>query len=407
MKLKKILIFFIIVILISPLSCFATDEVTQDNVKISSESAILIDSLTGTTLYEKNADKKMYPASTTKILTAILAIEKGNLQDQITVTKKEATSLPAGYSTAYLATGEQITVLQALEVLLIHSANEAGDVLADYVSGSVDEFVKLMNEKATELGCTHFVNTNGIHDDNHYTTAKDLATIAKYCMKNETFRQIVSMKSCTIPKTNKSAKRTYTNTNGLLNKDSKFYLKDCIGIKTGFTSQAKNCLVSACNKNGLELIAVVLGSPTPKNSTTSTRYDDSINLYNYGYSNYTTKKVASKDDIIYSIDIYNANKETKNLDLKLANDVTALTKVNSNITYTINLTENTKAPIAENDVIGTITYQADGIKVTENLLATHDVIEKNYFILFLGIILTLILILTLLLTLIIIRRRHR
>ena len=216
MKTKKIFFtLFIILIIIINTYCYAIDvnaiNTNTDGISIYSESVILIDSNTGTTLYEKKSNQKMYPASTTKILTAILAIENGNLDDKTTVQYDAISGIPAGYSSAYLTEGEIISVRELLEVFLIHSANEAGNVLAEYISGSIDEFVNLMNQKATELGCmnTHFVNTNGIHNENHYTTAHDLALIARYCMKNDTFRQIVSMKSCTIPATNKSDQALY------------------------------------------------------------------------------------------------------------------------------------------------------------------------------------------------------
>ncbi|MCI9063632.1 MAG: D-alanyl-D-alanine carboxypeptidase [Clostridia bacterium] len=381
---------------------YAIVEKEDEEVQIDSEAAILIDSSTGKVLYSKNSSQKMYPASTTKILTAIIAIEKANLQDKAIVNKSAISIIPSGYSSAYLSEGEDITVEQLLQVFLIHSANEAGNVLAEHVSGSMDEFVKLMNEKASELGCknTHFVNTNGIHNENHYTTAEDLATIARYCMKNQTFRNIVSMKKCVIPKTNKSDTREYKNTNALIDTESKNYLPDCIGIKTGFTSEARNCLVSACNKNGLELISVILGSPTLK-SGESTRYKDSINLYNYGYSNYAMKKIASKDNIVYTIDIKNGNKETKTVDLKIADDISALVNTqNENITYAINLKDNLAAPIATNSVVGTITYAVDDISYTENLLSSHDVVKKNtiiYLYGMLGILILVILLISLLL----------
>ena len=261
-----------------------TENTTNDNLKIYSDAVILIENQTGKTLYEKNSEQKMYPASTTKILTAILSIEKGNLNDKVTVSKTAIAQMKPGYTSAYLSEGEIISVEDLLKVLLINSANDASNVLAEYISGSIDSFVTLMNEKSKELGCTntHFVTTNGLHDDNHYTTAKDLAIIARYCMQNETFRKIVSMKKCVIPATNKSEERIYKNTNDLINPTSGYYYPSCIGIKTGFTSEAKNCLISACSKNGLQVIAVVLGASITENHK-SARYVDSKTLYDYTY----------------------------------------------------------------------------------------------------------------------------
>ena len=235
MKSKKIAILLLIMILFSTTS-FAEDtnndtnlepnsintSISEDNpsdsLNIYSEAVILIENTTGKTLYEKNSEQKMYPASTTKILTAILAIENSSLDDLVTVSQTAISNIPSGYSSAYLSVGEEISVDNLLKVLLIHSANDAANVLAEHVSGSIDQFVNLMNEKTQELGCTntHFVTTNGIHDDNHYTTAKDLSIIARYCMQNPTFRKYVSTPRCTIPATNKSqVSRMYRNKNRL------------------------------------------------------------------------------------------------------------------------------------------------------------------------------------------------
>lgn len=375
MKFKKyfIIILMIFFILINTTS-FAETDYSKD-LHLYSDAAILIDADTGTTLYSKNAKEKMYPASTTKILTAILTIEKCNLQDIVTVNHSAISIVPPGYSSAYLNASEQISVENLLKVLLVHSANDAANVLAEHISGSVSEFAKLMNEKAEELGCknTHFVNPSGIHNEDHYSTAQDLAIMARYCMTNSTFRDIVSMKTCTIPATNKSDTRKYANTNDLLNTSSKYYIKECIGIKTGFTSQAQNCLISECSKDNLNLIVVILGAGYTELGQ-SARYVDSTALYEYGYSHYSIKTIASKDTVMDNIDVKKANKETKNLDLILAKDINALYKSeNNDITFEIKLNEDISAPISAGTILGTITYNVNGLKYTENLLASHDV----------------------------------
>ena len=367
-------------------------------LNLYSESCILIEANTGTILYGKNENQKMFPASTTKILTAIIAIEKCNLDDAVIVQKSAISSIPAGYSSAYLSEGEQVTVRDLLQVFLIHSANEAGYVLAEHISGSVSNFADLMNSKSKEIGCTNsnFVNPSGIHNENHYTTAEDLAKIASYCMKNKTFRSIVSMKKCTIAPTNKSDSRTYKNTNDLINPSSKYYTPECIGIKTGYTSEAKNCLVAGFTKNGLNLISIVLGSPTIQ-GISSTRCVDSITLCKYGYSNYEMKKFATKGETISSIDIKNGSKETRTLDLILENDVKLLSKGNSSESnLNISLKENLHAPIKANDIVGTATYTSCGTKVTVNLLASHDV-KETIIIKLILLLITLIFIIVLVL----------
>ena len=371
-----------------------TENTTNDNLKIYSDAVILIENQTGKTLYEKNSEQKMYPASTTKILTAILSIEKGNLNDKVTVSKTAIAQMKPGYTSAYLSEGEIISVEDLLKVLLINSANDASNVLAEYISGSIDSFVTLMNEKSKELGCTntHFVTTNGLHDDNHYTTAKDLAIIARYCMQNETFRKIVSMKKCVIPATNKSEERIYKNTNDLINPTSGYYYPSCIGIKTGFTSEAKNCLISACSKNGLQVIAVVLGASITENHK-SARYVDSKNLYDYTYSNYSIQNIAKASSVIETIEVKNATDETKSLDLKLEKDLNVLVnnKDKENIKTEIVLKDNISAPIATNSVVGSITYIVGADKYTINLLASHDVEKKENIIWILRLSLFLIL----------------
>jgi len=371
-----------------------TENTTNDNLKIYSDAVILIENQTGKTLYEKNSEQKMYPASTTKILTAILSIEKGNLNDKVTVSKTAIAQMKPGYTSAYLSEGEIISVEDLLKVLLINSANDASNVLAEYISGSIDNFVTLMNEKSKELGCTntHFVTTNGLHDDNHYTTAKDLAIIARYCMQNETFRKIVSMKKCVIPATNKSEERIYKNTNDLINPTSGYYYPSCIGIKTGFTSEAKNCLISACSKNGLQVIAVVLGASITENHK-SARYVDSKTLYDYTYSNYSIQNIAKASSVIETIEVKNATDETKSLDLKLEKDLNVLVnnKDKENIKTEIVLKDNISAPIATNSVVGNITYIVGADKYTINLLASHDVEKKENIIWILRLSLFLIL----------------
>ncbi len=260
MKFKKILILLLILFINLP---YGISKATNENeLNISSEAAILIDSNTGAVLYGKNEDKKMYPASTTKILTAIITLEKCNLDEMVTAHKTAISAIPSGYSSCYLSDGEEMNVKDLLTVFLVHSSNDAGYVLAEHISGSIENFADLMNQKAAEIGCTnsHFMNPSGIHDENHYSTAHDLSLIARYCMKNSTFRSIVSMPKCTVPATNKFEARTYANTNDILNPSSKYHIADCIGIKTGFTTEAQNCLIAGFSKNNLELISVILGA---------------------------------------------------------------------------------------------------------------------------------------------------
>ncbi len=391
MKNKKfIFILFIILILqlFLPsniiLNSYADNSNTNNkSLTLYSKGAVLMETSTGKILYGKNENEKLYPASTTKILTAILAIEKYNLNDKIVANNSAIMAIPSGYSNAAIQPGEALTVKELLELFLIHSANEVGYIFAEDISGNIDNFSKLMNQKATEIGCTntHFTNPSGIHDAEHYTTAYDMALIAKYCMENKTFRSIVSMPSCTIEPTDKYEKRYFKNTNDLLDSKSKYYYEGAIGIKTGFTTQAKNCLIAGSKKNNMELITVVLGAEATDDGR-SGRYVDTINLFNYGFDNYKIQQIATANKEIKNLVVENATKDSQNLSLVLKDNITALTPSNidlSNINYSINL-NSISAPILQGDVLGKITYKIDDIEYTSDLIANNDVEEAKPFI---------------------------
>lgn len=401
MRIKKILIVLFMLIFILNISIsYGISDVPD----ISAGAAILIDSSSEKIIYSKNESEKMYPASTTKILTAILTIENCNLDDVVTVPYEAISSIPSGYSVAALQVGEQLTVEQLLQVMLIHSANDAANVLAYHVSGSIDAFANLMNQKVEELGLTntHFTNPSGMHNENHYTTAYDLAIIMKYCMKNTTFRKLSSLKYCTIPATNKYDQRVYNTTNELLiydNRDvqSNYYYKYAIAGKTGYTTEAKNCLVSVSNKDDLELICVVLSAGLYPNNL-SAKFVDTKTIFNYGYNNYTIRKLREQNAIATQIEISNATKETRNLDLLISKDITALVSqddLETEFSPEIQITENLLAPIAQGQVVGKIVYNIDEIEYSADLIASHSV-EKSGFLTIMFQIFLIVLILFLL-----------
>ena len=204
-KFKSIVIFTIIFIMILMPIILATEidktDYNPDDLTTKSPSIILVDAKTGKILYSKDAFKKMYPASTTKLMTAILTLENCKLDDIVTVSHNAIFSIPVGYSHASLKEGEQLTVEQLLNVLLIPSANDAAVALAEHIAGSVEEFAEMMNNKAKELGCigTHFVNPNGIHNEDHYSTAYDLSIIGRYAMKFEDIMRIATVNQYTLP----------------------------------------------------------------------------------------------------------------------------------------------------------------------------------------------------------------
>lgn len=401
MRIKKIFITLIILIFTLNIS---TSFANSESPELLAEAAILIDSSSEKVLFSKNENEKMYPASTTKIMTAILTIENCNLEDIVTVPYEAIASIPSGYSVAALQVGEQLTVDQLLQVLLVHSSNDAANVLAYHISNSIEDFASLMNNKVSELGLssTHFTNPSGMHNENHYTTAHDLAIIMKYCMKNPTFRNLSSLKYCRIPATNKYEERVFSTTNELLIYDSRevksnYYYKYAIAGKTGYTSQAKNCLVSVSNKDGLELISVVLSVGLYPNSL-SAKFIDTKTIFEYGYNNYAIRKLRDQNAIATQIEVKKGTKETKNLDLLISNDINALISqndMNTDFSPEITIQENLVAPIAQNQIVGKIVYNIDGIEYSSDLIASHNV-EKSNFISLLVKILLIIFILYLL-----------
>ncbi len=259
--------------------------------EIGGSSGILMDAATGEILYQKDADVPRYPASTTKIMTALLALEKLDLNKVVTVDAQ--TPFTEG-SRMYLVEGEQLTVEQILYGMMTESANDAAVALAKEISGNEEEFAKLMNQRAKELGAknTNFVTPNGLHDDAHVTTAYDLAMIAKYAMTNEKFRDLVTTYRFILPQTNKQEIRYMYNTNRLLYDEKTKVVVNGVtrgckyegitGIKTGYTSHAGGCLVASAKRGDTELIAVTLGS------TDKGRFADCITLLDYGFANYKT-----------------------------------------------------------------------------------------------------------------------
>lgn len=287
-----------------------------------------------------------------------------------------------GYAHASLVAGEQFTLAQLLEVLLIHSANDAANVLAEKVAGSVPAFANMMNQKALELGClnTHFVNPSGIHDDNHYSTAFDLSIIGNYAMKNEIFRQYVSKISCSLPATAKypNEDRLFTTTNSLLLTESPYYYAYAIGAKTGFTTPAQNCLVAVSNHNGTEYLSVILGA-VQLDDGTSQRYQDTIHLLEYASSHYELRQIKNANDVVTEVTLPNIK---QSLTLLASEGIIALDKIQNlgnNIEPEITLNENLSAPIYAGNIVGKATYTVDGTKYEIDLVAANDVVFDSSF----------------------------
>lgn len=258
--------------------------------KIIAETGIVMDLDTGEILYAKGIDEKRAPASITKIMTAMLAIEKVPLDTKITFTD-EVNNIEPGSTHIGIKPGETLTMEESLYGILLGSANEVSSGVAEYIGGTVQNFVDMMNERAQELGCknTHFVNANGLYDDNHYTSARDMALIAKAAFQNETFRNIVKTPYYIIPPTNITPEERWINNHHRMLTEGGIHYEGCLGGKTGYTERAGNTLVTYAERNSMRLVCVVLKGTTEY-------YNDTKTLLDYGFNNF--QKLSLSSDVL-------------------------------------------------------------------------------------------------------------
>lgn len=274
---------------------------------ISAESAIVMDVQSGAILYQKNMDKRQYPASITKVMTAMLAIENSSLSETVTYSRNAVTNLESGASNIEIKPGEKLSMEDSLYGILLMSANEACNGVAEHVGGTIENYVNMMNERAKELGCTntHFANTNGLWMKDHYTTAHDMALISRQAYKNPTFAKITGTKRYNTKKTNKTGVRPLHNHHGMLYASNfpQYLYEYCVGGKTGYTSKCRYTLVTYAKKNNMTLVSVIMRAPNSP-WTEPNEYTDTTKILNYCFENYKR----------YSID-KNANKQLMNSSL--------------------------------------------------------------------------------------------
>lgn len=250
--------------------------------KVMAETAIVMDMDTGEVLYAKGIDEKRAPASTTKIMTAMLAIEKVPFETQITFTD-EVNNIEAGSTHIGIKPGETLTMKDCAYAILLASANEVSSGVAEYIGTTVPSFVDMMNQRAKELGCTntHFVNANGLYDENHYTTARDLAIIAKAAFQNETFREVIKTPYYIVPKTNITDEERWLNNHHKMVLQGSEHYEGCLGGKTGYTEKAGNTLVTYAERDGRKLVCALLADVG-----INAQYDDTRALLDYGFDNF-------------------------------------------------------------------------------------------------------------------------
>lgn len=340
-----------------------------------SPSVILMEESTGTILYEKNSDEAHYPASITKIMTTLLALENGNLSDMVTfsddaINNTEGSGIARDY-------GEQMTLEQCLYGVMLESANECAYAVAEHVGGTVENFVDMMNAKAKELGCTntHFANPHGLQDENHYTTAHDMALIAQAAYQNETFRIIIGTKMYTIPPTNKHAEETVLrNHHDMLctyhNANRKYLYPYCVGGKTGYTATANSTLVTYAEKDGMTLICVVMNTQSPN------QFIDTVNLFDYAFDNFQVLNVA-ENDTDYSAETTVDNGNLNNIAPFVELDKEAVIVLPKTAEFS-----DTSSSVEYNDsdpeIAGSIMYTYAGRNVGKADIKTTGVVVEGY-----------------------------
>ncbi len=364
-----------------------------DGDMLYAQSAILIEADSGEVLFEKNADRIMYPASTTKILTAYIALQMADLEnDEVTISQQAIDLVPPTYSTIPVSAGEVVDMQDLIAATMVRSGNEGANAIAEYLSGDLDSFAGLMNQTARMLGCsedTHFTNPAGIQDENHYTTARDMSIIARAAMRNERFAAIVSSNDYIMPASNKRPSRTLVGGTSILDPESSYYSVDCIGVKTGFTNAAGYCYVGAAKRGGITLISVVFYS------TRSGRWTDTKKLFSYGFTqieSITPEALYAEDPRVIEIagfDLNDVGHGELTLGIRAADESKDMTIVGRKSTIdflrdrfsqitSIVWTREFRAPINIGDVMGILTFYSENHGNAEyELVATRSVAARE------------------------------
>ena len=381
-RLKRMISLVFLFVVILPV--FGTVSYAEE-FELTAKAAILVEMETGQVLYEKNPDLRWAPASTTKIMTALVALENADIDTKMKASANAINTIPLDYGIAGIRAGEELTLNDLLNFVLIISANEAANVIAENISpsGRIEEFIDLMNNEAARLGLknTHFTNSYGLDEDNHYSSARDLAIMAREAMKYPVFREIVARKVVTLPDTNIRTSNQWENwhiesTNKLLHSTSQYYDR-VTGIKTGYTGKAGRCLVfSAVNKEGIELVGVILGT-----ENYDILFRESQELLEYGYKNYKIQTLVSSGEYYGRYEVVDSVDNIP-VDLQTLGEVTHLLPTSAEklqTAVTVKETLNTPfiAPIEKGQVLGTKTWYYNGEEIgSVQLIAMND-IEKT------------------------------
>ena len=390
-KIKIYSLFFGIFFALTALTPRAAASSSQlvDEMQVNAGAAMLVDLDTDCVLFGQDEAKQIYPASTTKILTALIILQdvedgKLSLEDTVTCSDTFQETLTASAAVVGLQADEQMSVEDLLYCLLLPSACDAANVLAEADAGSIDKFADKMNQTAQALGCTksHFVNPSGLHDDEHYTTCQDLYRITKAAMGYDEFRHIVATPSYTVSATNFSEERKLKNTNALLQgtKSSTYHYPGCIGIKTGSTYLAGNCLISAAQREEQTLVCIMMGCNWLINldgSRDKLQFSESIRLYDWGFENFSTVPVLEAGDVVTSLSVRDAEEGTDHVNAVAADAVYAEIPKDvsaEDFEQQVTCDKTLEAPVTAGDVVGNVTLLLDGKTYgTVDLVAANDV----------------------------------
>ena len=347
---------------------------------VQARAAALVELNSDTLVYGMNLDEKVYPASLTKIMTCMLALEHGNLDDIVTVSHAALQNLNAAGSSAGLLEGEQLSLRELLYCVMISSANEACNVVAEHIAGDIPSFVALMNAQAAALGMTgtHFANAHGLHDENHYTTVRDLVTLARWAWQSEQFQEFSTQTSHTVPATNKSEERVLHTTNYLTSGQTvgKYYYDKARGIKTGFTTPAGGCLISTAESGSLHFLSVVCGCETLQNddgTETDQRFTETKRLFEYGFNHLNSVQVLADTALVDMPQVLYAEGRDSVV-VRAKDNISVLLPDScdtSGITLTVQYDSEAplEAPLGAETKVGTVSAVLDG-----KVLATCDLV---------------------------------
>lgn len=333
---------------------------TQISVKLG--AALMYEMNSGTLIYALNPDAKMYPASVTKVMTCLLALEYGDINDIVTVSEEVVANRDPDGSHCNLVAGEEMSLKELLYCLMVASANDAGSVVSEYIAGSEEAFVELMNQKAQELGCTntHFANPHGLHDENHYTTARDLAKIMLAALEYDLFREIYSTQTHEVPSTNKSEARKLTTTNYMMDKSHVEYYYDerVVGGKTGFTTPAGRCLAAVSEDGNMKLLTIALGGETGTNENGLVSYgsfSETGVMLDYGFSNFNMGTILTPDSVLKSFTVLGGENSIQGYVKNSVSTVLPLDANNTQLRYEYILDQDPlTAPVEADQSIGVV-----------------------------------------------------